>query len=216
MVHRLGRLWRGEQASYNINNTFHSTHSVIRLLKCVVCVLLVGAALLAGSGTALAIFTVANYDKMKLCCSDKPFTPWDYNWDRRAPASDASNAADSTSDSTDGEKPKRATASRHLILIRHGQYDLSQKLDELRVLTELGHQQAAITGKRLKELQTATGKTFNIIIHSTMMRAIQTSDDIIKGLDVVPQVKSCDLLREGSPCRPEPPSSSWKPENHVS
>lgn len=168
-----------------------------------------GTALIAGSGAALAVFAVTNFNKRKLTCSDKQFTPWDYNWDRRAPASDAA-------DSTDGEKPKKATASRHLILIRHGQYDLSQKQDELRVLTELGHKQAAITGKRLKELQTVTGKTFSIIIHSTMKRATQTSDNIIKELDVVPQVKSCDLLREGSPCSPEPPSSSWKPENHVS
>ena len=171
--------------------------------------LLRGAALLTGSGAALAILTVTNYKKNKLACSDKPITPWDYNWDRRAPAPDAA-------DSTDGEKPRKATASRHLILIRHGQYDMSHKQDELRVLTELGHQQAAITGKRLNELQTATKKTFNLIIHSTMKRAIETSNDIIKAMDVVPQVISCDLLREGSPCRPEPPSSSWKPETHVS
>lgn len=168
--------------------------------------LLRGAAFLTGSGTALVLFT--NYKK-KLTCVDKPITPWDYNWDRRAPATDAA-------DSIDGEKPKKATASRHLLLIRHGQYDLSQKQDELRVLTELGHQQAIITGKRLNELQTATKKRFNIIIHSTMKRAIQTSNDIIKELDVLPQIRSCDLLREGSPCRPEPPSASWKPENHVS
>ena len=92
--------------------------------------LLRGAALLTGSGAAL-LFTVTNYRKNKLACSDKPITPWDYNWDRRAPAPDAA-------DRTDGEKPKKPTASRHLILIRHGQYDLSQKQDELRVLTELG------------------------------------------------------------------------------
>ena len=173
--------------------------------------LLRGAALLTGSGAALAVFTVTSYRKKKFAsCSDKPIIPWDHNWDRRAPARDAA-------DSTDGEKPKKPTAIRHLILIRHGQYDLSHKQDELRVLTELGHQQAAITGKRLKELQAATKKTYNVIIHSTMKRAIQTSDDIIKGLDVVPQIKSCDLLREGAPCRPEPSSSSsWKPDNHVS
>ena len=171
--------------------------------------LLRGAALLTGSGAALAIFTVTNYRKNKLACSDKPITPWDHNWDRRAPASDAA-------DSTDGEKPKKVTVSRHLILIRHGQYDMSQKQDELRVLTELGHQQAVITGGRLNELQTAKKKTINLLIHSTMKRAMETSDYIIKVLDAVPQVVSCDLLREGSPCRPEPPSSLWKPETHVS
>lgn len=169
-----------------------------------------GVALLTGSGVAVAVFAVTNHRKKKLACSDKPITPWDHNWDRRAPISHAA-------DSTDGEKPKKARASRHLLLIRHGQYDLSQKQDELRVLTELGHQQAVITGKRLQEIQTAMEKTFNSIIHSTMKRAIQTTDDVIKGLDgPLPQIKSCDLLREGSPCRPEPPSSSWKPENHVS
>ena len=169
--------------------------------------LLRGAALIAGSGVAVAVFNVTNHNKKKLACSDKPITPWDNNWDGRAPAPDAA-------DSPDGDKPKKPTASRHLLLIRHGQYDMTHNEDELRVLTELGRQQAAITGKRLQELQTK--KMFNIIIHSTMTRAIQTTDDIIKAMDVVPQVISCNFLREGSPCRPEPPSSSWKPRNHVS
>ena len=168
-----------------------------------------GAALLTGSGAAIAIFTVTNYKKSKLACSDKAITPWDNNWDRRAPTPDAT-------DSTDGERPKKPSAKRHLILIRHGQYDLSQPQDKLRVLTELGHQQAAATGKRLNELQTAKKKRFNVIVHSTMTRAIQTTEDVIKGLDIVPEVNSCDMLREGAPCRPEPSSSSWKPENHVS
>ena len=172
--------------------------------------LLRSTALLTGLSAPLAIFTITNYKKKKfVACSDKAITPWDYNWDRRAPAADAG-------DSTDGEKPKKPTASRHLLLIRHGQYDLNHKQDKLRVLTELGHRQAAITGKRLNELQMKRKMTFNVIVHSTMMRAIETSHDIIKGLEVVPQVRSCDLLREGAPCRPEPPLSSWKPDNHVS
>ena len=84
------------------------------------------------------------------------------------------------------------------------------------MLTELGHQQAAATGKRLNELQTAKKKKFNVIVHSTMTRAIQTTEDIIKGLDMVPEVNSCDMLQEGAPYCPEPSSSSWKPENYVS
>ena len=171
--------------------------------------LLRGAALLTGSGAALAVFTVTSYRKKKFAyCSDKPIILWDNNWDGRAPAP-------ASADNTDGGKPKEPTAMRHVMLIRHGQCDLSHKQDELRVLTELGHQQAAITGKRLKEMHPAKNKTFSVI-HSTTKRAIQTSDDIIKGLDVVPQIRSCDLLREGSSYRPEPPSSSWKPDNHVS
>ena len=43
--------------------------------------LLRGAALLTKSGAALAIFTVTNYRKNKLACSDKPTTSWDHNWD---------------------------------------------------------------------------------------------------------------------------------------
>lgn len=68
------------------------------------------------------------------------------------------------------------------------------------------------TGKRLKEL----GEPYTILYHSTMPRAIETAKLISESLPGVP-VKSCDLMREGAPIRPEPPSSTtWRPEEYVS
>ena len=67
----------------------------------------------------------------------------------RAPSSGA------TSDdpvSANGDGPLKPTATRHILLIRHGQYNLKGKTDEERHLTELGRDQASLTGKRLKEL----------------------------------------------------------------
>lgn len=61
-------------------------------------------------------------------------------------------------------KPK---AVRHLILIRHGQYNLDGITDADRLLTEIGRKQAAFTGDRLKILQIP----FDKMIRSTMTRA---------------------------------------------
>ncbi|XP_065905929.1 serine/threonine-protein phosphatase PGAM5, mitochondrial-like isoform X1 [Dysidea avara] len=169
-----------------------------------------GAMLFAGSGATLAMVAMSYDDDRGAENANnlRASTQWDDNWDRRAPPPDAA-------DSTDGDKPTKATASRHLILIRHGQYDhrydLAHKPDELRVLTQLGHQQATITGKRLKELQAATGSGYNALIHSSLKRAIETTIDIIPSLEVVPPVSSCDLLIEGLPCKPDPGQPvSWK------
>jgi len=170
-----------------------------------------GTILFAGSGATLAMVAMS-YDDDKR--ADKlRHIQWDDNWDRRAPLTNAA-------DSTDSAKPTKATANRHLLLVRHGQYDhrydLAHKPDELRVLTPLGHQQAAITGKRLKELQAATGNGYNALIHSSLKRAIETTNHIMSSLEVVPPVSSCDLLIEGLPCKPDPRKSvSWKNE-HVS
>ena len=56
-----------------------------------------------------------------------PYPGWDPNWDARAPPKLEKGAP----------KP-RSGSSRHLILIRHGQYDETHREDELRILTPLG------------------------------------------------------------------------------
>lgn len=48
-----------------------------------------------------------------------------------------------------------------------------------------------------------------------MTRARETGDIIRSSLPNVP-FEYCDFLREGAPCIPEPPSSTWRPENQVS
>ena len=63
------------------------------------------------------------------------------------------------------------TATRHLILIRHGQYHMDAPEEE-KVLTEVGRKQASATGKRLKELELPFAK----MCVSTVVRARETAD----------------------------------------
>ncbi|KAF5923855.1 hypothetical protein HPG69_007486, partial [Diceros bicornis minor] len=101
----------------------------------------------------------------------------------------------------------KAKATRHIFLIRHSQYHVDASLEKDRTLTPLGREQAELTGLRLASL----GLKFNKIVHSSMTRAIETTDIISKHLPGVRKV-STDLLREGAPIEPDPPVSHWKPE----
>lgn len=109
---------------------------------------------------------------------------------------------------------QKSKATRHLFLIRHGQYNLDGKTDLERSLTDLGRKQAAYTGQRLKELDIP----YTEIVRSTMTRAQETGSIIIKNLTlpIDCQVVDCPLLVEGAPVPPEPAVGHWKPENYVS
>eukprot|EP00071_Canis_lupus_P017545 XP_013963501.1 serine/threonine-protein phosphatase PGAM5, mitochondrial isoform X3 [Canis lupus familiaris] len=136
---------------------------------------------------------------------------WDPNWDRREPLS-LVNLRKRNLDSGEEELASRldhckAKATRHIFLIRHSQYHMDASLEKDRTLTPLGREQAELTGLRLASL----GLKFNKIVHSSMTRAIETSDIISKHLPGVCKV-STDLLREGAPIEPDPPVSHWKPE----
>lgn len=85
------------------------------------------------------------------------------------------------------EKSK-TTATRHLILIRHGQYNTDGQTDSERVLTKLGRQQAQQTGKRLREL----GIPITSMVKSTMFRAQETGSIISQNL---PEVSRVMLMR---------------------
>ena len=65
------------------------------------------------------------------------FPKWNRNWDQREPAQalDLNNNEDI--------KFKLPTASRHIILIRHGQYNLDGTSDSERYLTDLGRDQVS-------------------------------------------------------------------------
>nr|XP_006640186.1 PREDICTED: serine/threonine-protein phosphatase PGAM5, mitochondrial isoform X1 [Lepisosteus oculatus] len=137
---------------------------------------------------------------------------WDHNWDKREPLSlvntrkkeeKQGNSGDLSAE-LDSNKPK---ATRHILLVRHSQYNLNGSGDKERTLTALGRQQAELTGQRLAEL----GLKYDVLIHSTMMRATETAQIISKYLPGVEKV-SCDLLREGAPIEPVPPVGHWKPE----
>ncbi|XP_016001493.2 serine/threonine-protein phosphatase PGAM5, mitochondrial isoform X3 [Rousettus aegyptiacus] len=136
---------------------------------------------------------------------------WDPNWDRREPLS-LVNVRKRSLESGDDDLPNRmdhykAKATRHIFLIRHSQYHVDASLEKDRTLTPLGREQAELTGLRLASL----GLKFNKIVHSSMTRAVETTDIISKHLPGVSTV-STDLLREGAPIEPDPPVSHWKPE----
>jgi hypothetical protein len=126
---------------------------------------------------------------------------WDYNWDKREPFSlvkplKGSFRISEKDENNYNEKLEKAKAiaTRHLILIRHGQYNMNGESDATRSLTQLGRDQANHVGLRLKELSLP----YTRIIQSTMTRATQTANIISKHLPQIP-VNSCDFIREGSP-----------------
>lgn len=149
-------------------------------------------------------------------------TKWDKNWDLRTAESLVKPIK---KDATEEEveeyhkklEEKKSKAIRVLLLVRHGQYNMEGKDDSERYLTDVGKQQANLTGQRLravlhKHLEDKKDENGNIIkpkvtIHnSTMTRATQTADIIHSHLPDL-QIKSCDLLPEGAPCPPDPPLS---------
>jgi len=99
--------------------------------------------------------------------------------------------------------------TRHLLFIRHGQYvlptdDTPEGHDP--VLTEKGHEQARLTGERLRDL----GIEVAVIHASTMARAEQTAEGIAAFFPGVP-VRKTDLLREGVPALHVPTHPTWRP-----
>ncbi|ODN02622.1 Serine/threonine-protein phosphatase PGAM5, mitochondrial [Orchesella cincta] len=152
------------------------------------------------------------------------FAKWDYNWDKREPYSllkppkrskssgDPGSGSSGDEDIMEKLEKKRAKAIRHIVLIRHGQYNMKGTNDKERYLTALGETQAELTGKRLKN----SGITFQSLVCSNMTRAIQTAEIVLKELRQVDlSIEAHDpFLREGAPCLAEPPVGNWHPELH--
>lgn len=144
-------------------------------------------------------------------------TAWDYNWDQRdlATTTSTSKIVKRSAELTDKDiKDRKPSAIRHLILIRHGQYNLDGANDGERYLTEIGRVQAKITGERLKQLQIP----FSDVVISTMTRAQETGKIILEQL---PSSKTLaiahePLIEEGAPIAPEPKMGGFRPEFYVS
>jgi len=165
-------------------------------------------------------------DHANLHTTDPPSAKWDSNWDKRDPASLVkplkSGATDDEKAAYD-EKVKAATAkaNRIIVMVRHGQYNLKGNQDSERYLTELGRRQADGTGARLASLyskylqkldENGNEVTNNIkLTKSSMTRATETANIILTHLPDIEHT-SCDLIREGAPCEPDPPLESWQPE----
>lgn len=139
-----------------------------------------------------------------------PPTKWDNNWDRRDPRSLTKPLQTHSEDDNKYSEQSTTTtkATRHIILIRHGQYNTAGKTDSERILTDLGRLQAQATAKRLKELSLP----YTLIVRSTMSRAQETSKIIEEALQNV-AVEDDSLLIEGAPIQPDPPIH-WKVERH--
>lgn len=142
---------------------------------------------------------------------------WDSNWDFRDPKSlvkpqKNDQPQEENRYNSDLEK-NTVKAARHIILIRHGEYLDKGENDETHHLTERGRLQAQYTGKRLHEM----GIKWDKVIASTMVRAQETTDIILKEIDYnKDDVKHCSYLREGAPIPPQPPVGHWKPAASVS
>ncbi|XP_035743144.1 serine/threonine-protein phosphatase PGAM5, mitochondrial-like isoform X2 [Vespa mandarinia] len=173
-----------------------------------------------GALSGAALFYYNAYGDCESSCVQNSwttnFTPsvkWDHNWDRRDPKSlvkplKINNEIDENKYNEEFAA-KRAKHMRHLVLIRHGQYNTAGKIDSEKVLTELGRHQAETTGKRLAELDVS----YSLIVRSTMTRAQETSKIIEKSLPNVP-TEDDSLLTEGAPIPPEPPIGNWMSERY--
>lgn len=123
---------------------------------------------------------------------------WDRDWDAREPPS----TGDKEEDRHRLRDIRNKGTTRHIILVRHGQYDESSKEDAKRKLTELGRLQAEYTGKRLAEMMKGAAEDFGpcrikALRVSGMTRARETAEIIAKHLPGVEFVEPDPLLNEG-------------------
>ncbi|XP_023338968.1 serine/threonine-protein phosphatase PGAM5, mitochondrial isoform X2 [Eurytemora carolleeae] len=139
---------------------------------------------LGGSWFKLRTQLIAEADENK----KNAFKKWDNNWDFRDVKDNNNN------------NNKIPTASRNIILVRHGHYNLDGKDDKERYLTALGLEQAKITGARLAELNLP----YTYIARSRMTRAIETANLIKEALPTVPLLPEDGMLIEGEPVEAEP------------
>eukprot|EP00979_Chaetoceros_neogracilis_P008902 scaffold2002_cov245-Chaetoceros_neogracile.AAC.3 len=135
-----------------------------------------------------------------------PYPLWDANWDGNKPES----TGDKQKDHENSRYTRKNGVTRHIILIRHGQYDETHSEDEKRILTPLGREQAELTGKRLAEMIAGIDKQFGpcgvkTIRVSNMARAKETADIIARELpDSVLKAEPDPILNEGRPCHTIP------------
>ena len=131
---------------------------------------------------------------------------WDSNWDNKKPES----TGDKRKDHEYNRWVRKNGVTRHIILVRHGQYDETHKEDEKRILTPLGRKQAELTGKRINEMIQGINKDFGpcnvkVVRVSALARAIETADIIANELpDSIERIDPDPLLNEGRPCHTIP------------
>uniref|UniRef100_A0A1B0C742 Serine/threonine-protein phosphatase PGAM5, mitochondrial n=1 Tax=Glossina palpalis gambiensis TaxID=67801 RepID=A0A1B0C742_9MUSC len=141
-----------------------------------------------------------------------PYALWDSNWDYRSPrylvkpiVNTSTQEENRYNDDIERVTPRSV---RHIILVRHAEYLHAGDTDDTHNLTMRGCVQAKYTGRRLREL----GVRWDKIIISTMTRAQETADIILKEIDFDPErLVNCSYIREGAPIPPQPPVGHWRP-----
>jgi len=127
-----------------------------------------------------------------------PYPLWNKNWDLRQPES----TGDEDEDRRSQRKLRKTGVTRHIILVRHGQYDETHKEDEKRILTPLGREQAHVTGKRIAEMMEGAEAKFGPCkvkaLHvSGLVRAIETANIIAEHLPGIEVEEQDPMLNEG-------------------
>jgi serine/threonine-protein phosphatase PGAM5 len=137
--------------------------------------------------------------KRQLFTPKVPYPFWDYNWDGKMTQNPSAittgnqgEGAGGTAAAGGGRGEVHGTV-RHILLVRHGQYEENvdgvdgDKLDKLRKLTPLGRLQAEQTGQWLAKIQQGIDEEFGpcnikIVRSSSMTRARETAEIIAKHL----------------------------------
>lgn len=147
-----------------------------------------------------------------------PYPAWDYNWDGKMTSI---STPESVSTAQGLRESKAKGTTRHILLVRHGQYEETYAEDGKRVLTPLGRRQAILTGQRLAVMARGglggMDKRFDApcrikaIRVSDMTRAKETASLIASWLPDAPLTDPDPLLNEGIPApliplRPDVPS----------
>ena len=153
-----------------------------------------------------------------------PYPAWDYNWDGLM--------TDDTS--LEGHRTGKASMAntynktRHIILVRHGQYNENPRDDVNRKLTPLGRRQAVKTGRRLAQIANGSNRfkdiatrgpcPIKVIRVSNMRRAKETAELIARELKrnsyEVQMTLPDEDLNEALPAPMSPirPELSWATE----
>lgn len=98
---------------------------------------------IAGGGAVILTNIVGrNADTTALLAQEirfEPHTKWDFNWDKREPSALIKPRIEKNSKEYEELLEKNSSkATRHLLLIRHGQYKLKETEADKKVLTDLG------------------------------------------------------------------------------
>ena len=130
---------------------------------------------------------------------------WDEDWDGRHPKS----TGDAEEDRKRARSIRKEGVTRHIILVRHGQYDETEKEDSKRLLTPLGREQAHLTGLRLRQMLEGATKEFGpchikVVRVSNLARAKETAGIIASHLPGVEYAGPDPDLNEGFPCHTLP------------